>query len=132
MAIKNDDRDSLLVYEVVIPLRNLLGPKWMAKAAKNRFSINLALNSTPGTGGGYRGGRPGGGVIGIRGPGGMRGTGGGRRYGGGGAPTQDKRKKTAGTAAGCRWCRVPADKIAVPYIQNARNFVYYSSSLLQR
>jgi len=84
LAIKNDDRDSLLAYELVVPLRNVLGPKWMAKAAKNQLSINLALNSTPAAGGGYRGGRPGMGGIGIRGMGGMRGMGGGRRYGGGG------------------------------------------------
>src|SRR5262249_35865047 len=76
LAIKNEDKDSLLVYEVVVPLKNVLGPKWMAKAAKKQLSIDLALNSTPGTGGGYRGGRPGMGGLGIRGMGGMRGMGG--------------------------------------------------------
>ena len=93
LAIKNEDRDSLLVYEVVIPLRNLVGPNWMAKAAKNQVSINLALNSTPGTGGGYRGGRPAGGGIGIRGMGGMRGMGGGRRYGGGGGSNPGQKEE---------------------------------------
>ena len=82
MAIKNDDRDSLLVYEVVVPLRNVLGPKWMARAAKNKLSIDLALNAIPATGGGHYGsGRPARGIE-FRGMGGMRGLGGGRRYGG--------------------------------------------------
>lgn len=86
LAMKNDGKDSLLVYEVVVPLKNVLGANWKTKAANKKFSINVALNSTPPpTGGGsYGGGRPRG--LEIRGMGGTRGMGGGRRYGG--APGQ--------------------------------------------
>jgi len=89
LAMKNDEKDSLLVYEVIVPIKNVLGPNWKAKAAKKQFSMNVALNSTPG-GGRYGGGRPSRGLE-FRGiGGGMRGMGGGRRYGsgGGGNPGQ--------------------------------------------
>jgi hypothetical protein len=85
LAIKHDDQDTLLVYEITIPVRNILGAGWKAKADKKNFSVGVVLNSTPGIGGG---GRPGGG--GMRGMGGGMGGmrvglgGGGRRYGGGG------------------------------------------------
>jgi len=94
LAIKNDDKDSLLVYEVVIPLRNVLGPKWMARAAKNKLSMDLALNAAPGTGGGrYSSGRPARGLE-FRGiGGGMRGMGGGRRYGAGGGGNSGQKEE---------------------------------------
>ncbi|MBS1606436.1 MAG: hypothetical protein JST42_27510 [Bacteroidetes bacterium] len=85
LAIKNDEKDSLLVYEVVIPIRNVVGLKWMAKAARNKLSMDLALNAMPAAGGGhYGGGRPSPRGLEFRGiGGGMRRMGGGRRYGGG-------------------------------------------------
>ncbi|HXO74226.1 MAG TPA: hypothetical protein VN824_03325, partial [Puia sp.] len=67
LAIKHDDQDTVLVYEVMIPIQNVLGVNWKAKAAKKNFSVGIVLNSTPSMGGGGR--RPGGG--------GMRGMGGG-------------------------------------------------------
>jgi hypothetical protein len=87
MAIKHNEQDSVLVYEVMIPIQNILGGNWKAKAGKKDFSVGLVLNSTPGMGGGG-GGRPNGG--GMRGMGGGMGGmrvglgGGGHRYGGGG------------------------------------------------
>jgi hypothetical protein len=84
LAMKLNNNDSLLVYEVTIPLKNILGPQWPARAAKKNFSVGVVLDAVAGTGGGGGGGmRPGG--FGMRGMGGMRGGGGGggRRYGGG-------------------------------------------------
>lgn len=86
IGIKLNNQDSLLVYEVVIPIRNILGPDWAAKASKKNFSVGVVMDAVAGSGGG--GGRPGGGFGGMRGMG-MRGMGGGgmggggRRYGGG-------------------------------------------------
>ncbi|HTI91780.1 MAG TPA: hypothetical protein VL727_14400 [Puia sp.] len=86
LAIKHDDQDTVLVYELRIPIQNVLGANWKAKAAKKNFSVGIVLNSTPGMRAG--GGRPnGGGMRGMSGGmGGMRVPlgGGGRRYGGGG------------------------------------------------
>ncbi len=98
LAIKHDDQDSLLVYEVTIPIQNVLGVNWKAKADKKAISVGIVLNSTPGMGGGG-GGRPGGG--GMRGMGGGMGGmrvplgGGGRRYGGGGGGGSQGQKEEA-------------------------------------
>jgi hypothetical protein len=89
IAMKLNNDDSLLVYELVIPLRNILGANWAVSAAKKNFSVGIVLDAVAGTGGGGGGGgRPGG--FGMRGMGmgmgGMRGGGmggGGHRYGGG-------------------------------------------------
>ena len=86
IAMKLNNGDSLLVYEVAVPLKNILGADWQARAAKKNFSVGVVIDATPGMGGGGGGGgmRPGG--FGMRGMGmgGMRGgMGGGRRYGGG-------------------------------------------------
>ena len=91
LAMKLTSDDSLLVYEVAIPLKNILGTDWATKAAKKNFSVGVVLDAVAGTGGGTGGGggmRPGG--FGMRGMGmgGMRGggMGGGGRRGGGQAP----------------------------------------------
>ena len=80
------NNDSLLVYEAVIPIKNILGPDGISKAAKKNFSVGVFIDATPATGGGGGGSRPGMG-MGMRGMG-MRGMGGGRRYGGGGGQGQ--------------------------------------------
>lgn len=87
LAIRRND-DSVLVYEVMIPVRNVLGADWEARASKKDFSVGIVLNAIPGTGagGGSIGPRPSGGGMRGTGGGGMRsggGTGGGRGYGGG-------------------------------------------------
>ena len=82
VGIKLNNQDSLLVYEVVIPLKNILGPDWAAKAAKKNFSVGVVMDAVAGSGSGG-GGRPGGGFGGMRGMG-MRGMGGGGMGGGGG------------------------------------------------
>ena len=92
IAMKLNNDDSLLVYEVVIPLKNILGADWAAKAAKKNFSVGIVLDAVAGTGGGGGGGgRPG--SFGMRGMGmgmgGMRGGGmGGGHRNGGGQPAQ--------------------------------------------
>ncbi|HEY4336319.1 MAG TPA: hypothetical protein VGM89_10485 [Puia sp.] len=82
VAIKLNNEDSLLVYEAVVPLKNILGADWASKAAKKNLSVGVFIDATPGMSGGSGGARPG---MGMRGMGmGMRGMGGGgRRYGGG-------------------------------------------------
>jgi hypothetical protein len=84
IGIKLNNQDSLLVFEVVVPVKNILGPDWAAKASKRNFSVGVVLDAGAGAGG-SGGGRPGGfgGMrgMGMRGMGG--GMGGGRRYGGG-------------------------------------------------
>ena len=86
IGIKLNNQDSLLVYEVVIPVKNILGPDWAAKASKKNFSVGVVMDAVAGASGGGGGGRPGGfgGMrgMGMRGMGGG-GMGGGRRYGGG-------------------------------------------------
>jgi hypothetical protein len=87
IGIKLNNQDSLLVYEVIVPIKNILGPDWAAKAAKKNFSVGVVLDAVAGSGGGGAG-RPGGfgGMrgMGMRGMGGGgMGGGGGRRYGGG-------------------------------------------------
>jgi hypothetical protein len=88
VAMKLNNNDSLLLYEVVIPLKNILGADWAAKAAKKNFSVGVVLDAVAGTGGNGGGGgmHGGGGGFGMRGMGmgGMRGGGmGGQRQGGG-------------------------------------------------
>jgi hypothetical protein len=82
VGIKLNYQDSLLVYELVIPIKNILGPDWTTKAAKKNFSVGVVLDAVAGSGGGGGGGRPGG-FGGMRGMG-MRGMGGGGMGGGGG------------------------------------------------
>jgi hypothetical protein len=86
IGIKLNNQDSLLVYEVVIPVKNILGADWAAKASKKNFSVGVVLDAVAGASGGGGGGRPGGSGgmrgMGMRGMGGG-GMGGGRRYGGG-------------------------------------------------
>jgi hypothetical protein len=100
LAIKHDDRDSLLVYEIMIPIRNVLGADWKAKAGKKNFSVGIVLNAVPGMSGGGGGGHPngGGGMRGMGGGmGGMRvGLGGGRRRGtsGGGGGSQGHKEES--------------------------------------
>ena len=87
LGMKLTSDDSLLVYEVAVPLKNILGADGITKAAKKNFSVGVVLDAVAGRGGGGGGARPGG--FGMRGMGmgmgGMRGggMGGGRRYGGG-------------------------------------------------
>lgn len=98
LAIKHNDQDSLLVYEVMIPIRNVLGADWEARASKKDFSVGIVLNAIPGTGGsggGSIGPRPSGGGMRGTGGGGMRGggsMGGGRGYGSGGAGSPGQRE----------------------------------------
>jgi hypothetical protein len=86
VGLKLND-DSLLVYEAVVPI-NLVNGNLSAKKASKNFSIGIALNAVPGTGGannnsprpsfgggGMRGGMMGGGMM----RGGF-GGGGGRNY----------------------------------------------------
>lgn len=85
VAMKLNNEDSLLLYEVSIPLATIFGPDWAANAPKKNVSVGIVIDATPGSGGGG-GPRPG--FGGMRGMGmgmGMRGggMGGGRRYGGG-------------------------------------------------
>jgi len=95
LAIKHDDQDTVLVYELMIPIQNVLGPNWKAKAAKKNFSVGIVLNSTPGMRAG--GGRPGGMHNMSGGMGGMRVGlgGGGHRYGGGGGGGSQGQKEDA-------------------------------------
>jgi hypothetical protein len=93
LAIKFNN-DSLLVYEAIIPIKNILGPDWASKAAKKNFSVGVFLDATPAMGGGGGGARPGMGMrgMGMRGVGGIGGMGGGRRYGGGGGGGQEQKE----------------------------------------
>ncbi|HEV3326597.1 MAG TPA: hypothetical protein VG052_13360 [Puia sp.] len=86
VALKLNNHDSLLVYEAIIPIRNVLGTGLGSRSPKKRFSVGVVLNTASGqnvagttphyhNGGGGRG-------MGI-GTTGMRlggGGGGGRRY----------------------------------------------------
>jgi hypothetical protein len=85
VALKLNNHDSLLVYEAIIPIRNVLGADLGSRSPKKRFSVGVVLNTPSGQnvaetprhsqGGGGRG-------MGI-GRTGMRlggGGGGGRRY----------------------------------------------------
>ena len=83
VAMKLNNQDSLLVYEVVIPVKNILGTDLSARPKKKNFSVGIVLNTIPGQGGRGNGGpRPsfGGGGGGMHmSMGGGRGMGGGRR-----------------------------------------------------
>jgi hypothetical protein len=89
LAMKLNNNDSVLVYEVVIPIRSILGDDLGPKTQYRNFSVGIVLNPVPGQGGNNGGGsRPGGfggmrgGMMGMRG--GMGGMGGGGRRGGSG------------------------------------------------
>jgi hypothetical protein len=84
VAMKLSNQDSLLVYEAVIPVKNILGTDLSARSGKKNFSVGIVLNTVPGQGGGRSNGgsRPsfGGGGGGMHmSMGGMHGMGGGRR-----------------------------------------------------
>ncbi len=44
VAIKLNQQDSILVYEAIIPIENVLAANWKVKAAKKNFSVGIALN----------------------------------------------------------------------------------------
>jgi hypothetical protein len=85
VAMKLNNQDSLLVYEVVIPIKNVLGTDLSARSKKKNFSVGIVVsNAVPGQGGGRGNGgsRPsfGGGGGGMHmSMGGARGMGGGGR-----------------------------------------------------
>jgi hypothetical protein len=85
VGIKLNNQDSLLVYEAIIPLQNILGTGLNSRSPKKAFSVGIVLNA-PVVGGSSRpyGGGGGGGGMRLNGMG-MRGLGGGggRRYGSG-------------------------------------------------
>lgn len=85
VAMKLNNQDSLLVYEVVIPVKNVLGMELSARSKKKNFSVGIALNSVPAQGASRNNGgaRPsfGGGGGGMHmSMGGMRGGGSRRNY----------------------------------------------------
>ncbi len=87
VGIKLNNQDSLLVYEAIIPLQNILGAGLNGRSPKKAFSVGIVLNasvvgssSRPPAGGGGGGGGMRLNGMGMRGLGG----GGGRRYGSGG------------------------------------------------
>ena len=83
VAMKLNNNDSLLVYEAIVPLKNIIGADLGPRSDRTNFSVGIILNAVPGQGGGNGGGgpRPSFGGGGMR-MGGMRGgMGGGRRYG---------------------------------------------------
>src|ERR1700760_3939144 len=73
VALKLNNNDSLLVYEAVIPLKNVPGADLATRSAKKSFSVGVVLESVPAQGGGGGGYNLGGG--------GMRGMGMGRMGG---------------------------------------------------
>jgi len=87
------NNDSVLVYEAIIPIKNIMGTDLTPKEATKNFSVGIALNAAPGQGnnnggggrpsfGGMRGGMMGGGM--------MRGG-----YGGGGRNNNSQRSQGA-------------------------------------
>ena len=84
IAMKLNNDDSVLVYEAIIPIKDILGADLNPKAAGKNFSVGVVLNAVPAQGGGNGGGRGGYGGGGMRGMGGgMMGGMGGMRGGGG-------------------------------------------------
>lgn len=83
VAMKLNNQDSVLVYEVAIPIKNVLGMDLGVRSKKKNFSVGIVLNTVQDIGGGRNGGnRPsfGGGGGGMHmSMGGGRGMGGGRR-----------------------------------------------------
>jgi hypothetical protein len=78
VAMKLNNSDSVLVYEAIVPFKNILGADLNPRDLKN-FSVGIVLNSVPGQGGGNNSSRPSfGGMRGM----GMRGMGGGGGRGG--------------------------------------------------
>ena len=84
VVMKLSNQDSLLVYEVVIPIKNVLGMEVGDRTKKKNFSVGIVLNAVALPAGGRSGGtRPsfGGGGGGMHmSMGGMRGGGGRRNY----------------------------------------------------
>jgi hypothetical protein len=54
-----NNQDSLLVYEAIIPIKNILGADWAFRAAKKNFSVGIFIDATPGMGGGAQPPTPG-------------------------------------------------------------------------
>jgi hypothetical protein len=83
VAMKLNNQDSLLVYEVIIPVKNVLGTDLSARSKKKNFSVGIVLNTIPGQEGRSNGGPRrsfGGGGGGMHmSMGGGRGMGGGHR-----------------------------------------------------
>jgi hypothetical protein len=94
VAMKLNNGDSILVYEAIVPIRDILGADLNPRAAQKNFSVGIVLNAVPAQGGrGGGGGRPG--FGGMRGGmmGGMRGGmmgGGGRGGSGRGEATKEE------------------------------------------
>jgi hypothetical protein len=44
VAIKLNQQDSILVYEAIIPIGNVMTANWQARAARKNFSVGIALN----------------------------------------------------------------------------------------
>jgi len=85
VAAKLNNNDSVLVYEAVIPIHNILGADLSSRNPKKTFSVGVVVNSPEAPGAGSS--RPYGGGGGGRGMGmGMRGFGGG---GGGRRPSNN-------------------------------------------
>jgi hypothetical protein len=80
VAMKLNNEDSLLVYEAIVPIKDVLGADLSPKSESRNFSVGIVLNAAPGQGGGngnysrpsYGGMR--GGMMGMRGMGGGRGN----------------------------------------------------------
>ena len=49
VAMKLNNNDSLLVYEVIVPLKNIIGTDLTPRAARTNFSVGIVLNSVPAT-----------------------------------------------------------------------------------
>jgi hypothetical protein len=84
VAMKLNNNDSVLVYELIIPIKEIPGADLNPRSERTNFSIGIVLNAVPGQDGGNGGGpRPSMGGMRGMGMGGMRGggMGGGRRYG---------------------------------------------------
>lgn len=79
VGLKSRNHDSLLIYEVAIPIKNVLGTDLAARSARKSFSVGVVLNAVTGQRGGRSNGGPrpefGGGGGGMHmSMGGMRGS----------------------------------------------------------
>lgn len=79
VAMKLNNNDSVLVYEAIVPIKNILGADLNPRSDLKNFSVGIVLNAVLGQGGGNNSSRPSfGGMRGM----GMRGMGGGGGRGG--------------------------------------------------
>ena len=81
IAMKLNNNDSLLVYELIVPVKNIFGADLSPRSTQKDFSVGLVLNATASQGGGGNGyhARPSMGMGGMGMHGGM-GMGGGHGY----------------------------------------------------